>query len=134
MPIELEASIKNLLNSSPNVRANAIDQIGTLNPPQALEMILPFLVDEDSSVRETAAFNLGEIHDDEAIAHLIRVFKEEEDEEVRFYALRALREYRSAEILHCLVEEAYYGQASRSLREEVAHQLGTITMRMHSKR
>ena len=124
MPIEIDGILKRLQDSDPNVRANAIDEIGTVNPPQALQMILPFLVDEDASVRESAAFNLGEIHDDQAIGHLIKVFKEEEDDEVRFYALRALREYRSPEILHCLVEEAYYGQASRSLREEVAHQLG----------
>lgn len=124
MLTELDEILKRLQDSEPNVRANAIDEIGTVNPPQALQMILPFLVDEDSSVRESAAFNLGEIRDDQAIAHLIKAFKEDEDEEVRFYALRALREYQSPEILRCLVEEAYYGEASRSLREEVAHQLG----------
>lgn len=124
MPTELDEILTRLQDSDPDVRANAIDEISTLNPPQALQMILPFLVDEDASVRESAAFNLGDIRDDQAIAHLIKVFKEDEDEEVRFYALRALRAYRSPEILRCLVEEAYYGQASRSLREEVAHQLG----------
>ena len=58
MSATLENILKHLHSSDPNIRESALDHIGTLNPENALEIIVPFLSDPDSEVRSTAACTL----------------------------------------------------------------------------
>lgn len=113
-----------LQDPDPEVREFALDEIGTLNPSNALEIICPFLSDEEAEVRASAACNLGEIQNEKAVPHLIRVARQDTDQEVRFQALSALESYHTPEIFNYLIHEAYHGQELRMLRQTVAHQLG----------
>ncbi|WP_238360872.1 HEAT repeat domain-containing protein [Iningainema tapete] len=123
MSEELSAIVQELKNSDPEVRENALDKIGTIKPSNALDIILPFLSDVDPEVRGTAASNLGEIRDSRAVPYLINVARVDSQEKVRADALLALAEYRSSEILDCLVDEVYREKRSRRPRQEVARQL-----------
>ena len=124
MSDQLPELLKKLNDPDPHVREFALDKIGTLKPAHALQMILPFLSDESVQVRETAACNLGEIQNQEAIPHLIKIAREDADQKVRFYALNALSAYSSLEILDCLVDEVYRGELSIMAKQTVAEQLG----------
>jgi HEAT repeat protein len=104
--------LKKLSSADPHVREAALDDIGTLKPSNALELIIPFLSDTNAEVRETAACNLGELQDERAIAPLIQSVRQEKHEKVRFYALNALSSYHSSAILDCLVEEVSRGELS----------------------
>lgn len=88
-----------------------------------LGIILPFLSDVEPEVRGTAACNLGEIKDNRAINYLINTATQDKDEDVRADALSALAEYRSPEILSCLISEVHREKLSRHPRQEVARQL-----------
>jgi HEAT repeat protein len=77
---------------------NALYSIGEEKPTNAIELILPFLDHDDVEIRETAAFNLGEIHIDGAIEPLIYVVQADENDSVKFFALSALKEYQSPKI------------------------------------
>ena len=123
MSEELSAIVQELKNSDPEIRENALDKIGTLKPSNALDIILPFLSDADPEVRGTAACNLGEIRDSRAVPYLINVARVDSHTKVRADALLALAEYRSSEILDCLVDEVYREKRSRRPRQEVARQL-----------
>ncbi|MDF5730926.1 MAG: HEAT repeat domain-containing protein [Rhizonema sp. PD38] len=123
MSEELLAIVQELKNSDPEIRENALDKIGTLKPSNALDIILPFLSDADPEVRGTAACNLGEIRDSRAVPFLINVARVDSHQKVRADALLALAEYRSSEILDCLVDEVYQEKRSRRPRQEVARQL-----------
>ncbi|KYC40398.1 hypothetical protein WA1_26660 [Scytonema hofmannii PCC 7110] len=123
MSEELSAIVQKLKNSDPEIRENALDKIGTLKPSNALDIIQHFLSDADPEVRGTAACNLGEIRDRRAVPYLINVARVDSTEEVRADALLALAEYRSSEILNCLVDEVYREKRSRRPRQEVARQL-----------
>lgn len=116
--------LSQLSNADPLVREAALDDIGTLKPAHALELIVPFLSDTIAEVRETAACNLGEIQDERAIGHLIQSVRQEKHEKVRFYALNALSYYHSSAILDCLVEEVSRGELSLMSKQTVAEQLG----------
>ncbi len=123
MSEELSAIVQELKNSDPEIRENALDKIGTLKPSNALDIILPFLSDADPEVRGTAACNLGEIRDSRAVPYLINVARVDSHTKVRADALLALAEYRSSEILDCLVDEVYREKRSRRPRQEVARLL-----------
>ncbi|MDF5718755.1 MAG: HEAT repeat domain-containing protein [Rhizonema sp. NSF051] len=123
MSEELSAIVQELKNSDPEIRENALDKIGTLKPSNALDIILPFLSDADPEVRGTAASNLGEVSDSRAVPYLINVARVDSHQKVRADALLALAEYRSSEILDCLVDEVYREKRSRRPRQEVARQL-----------
>ena len=124
MSATLENILKRLHSPDPNIRESALDQIGTLNPENALEIIVPFLSDPDPEVRSTAACNLGEINNQKAIGHLIQTVRQDANEWVRYHALESLSEYHSPEILACLLDEMYKGSDSRKIRLAVAQQLG----------
>ncbi|MGB0385250.1 MAG: HEAT repeat domain-containing protein [Ardenticatenaceae bacterium] len=116
--------LKNLHSRDPNVRESALDEVGTLNPENALEIILPFLSDPDPEVRSTAACNLGEIDNQKAIPHLIETVRQDDNEWVRYHALESLSEYHSPQILSSLLDEVYHGSSSRKTRVALATQLG----------
>lgn len=121
---QLPERLKQLNDPDPNVRELGLDKIGMLKPAGALQIILPFLSDESAQVRETAACNLGEIQNSQAIPHLIKAAREDVEEKVRFYALNALSAYSSLEILDCLVDAAYQADLSVMAKQTVAEQLG----------
>ena len=113
-----------LQDSDPEIREAALDEIGTLNPPNALELIEPFLSDKSAQVRATAACNLGDIQNQEAIVYLISAARQDDDAEVRFQALSALAEYHRVDILNALIDEVFHGEPLRMTRQAVASQLG----------
>jgi HEAT repeat protein len=120
---ELQTALTQLKNSEPDIREIALDKIGTLKPDNAFEIILPFLSDSNSEVRETAACNLGEINDSRSVAHLIDLAKNDPEEKVRSEALSALDNFRATEILMYLIDEVHRVKKSRRPRQIVAQQL-----------
>ena len=120
---KLQTAIAELQNSNPDIRELALDKIGTLKPDNAFEIIVPFLSDANPEVRGTAACNLGDIGDIRTVSHLIELARQDSEESVRSEALSALENYRSPEILPCLIDEVYRDKKSRRLRQIVAQQL-----------
>lgn len=120
---EPQTAIPELQNSNPDIRELALDKIGTLKPDNAFEIIVPFLSDLEPEVRSTAAGNLGEIGESRSMLHLIGLAKNDSVEEVRSEALSALANYRSPEILKCLIDEVERVKKSRRPRQIVAQQL-----------
>jgi HEAT repeat protein len=120
---EIQTLIAELQNSNPDIRELALDKIGTLNPDNALEIILPFLSDPNPEVRGTAACNLGDINNSHSVPHLIKLARIDSEEKVRSEALSALENYRDPEILKCLIDEVYQEKKSRRPRQIVAQQL-----------
>jgi HEAT repeat protein len=120
---ELQIALAQLQSSNLDIRESAIDRIGTLNPDNAFEIILPFLADVNSEIRGTAACNLGEIDDLRSVKYLIDVAENDAEETVRIEALSALDNFRSLEISTCLINEIYRPKRSRRPRQIVAQQL-----------
>ena len=112
-----------LESSDPDIRELALDNLGTLKPDNAFNIILPYLLEQDIEVRSAAACNLGEIGDSKAIPYLIEIAKNDSSEKVRAEALSALGDYRDTAILNCLIEEVYRPKNSRLPRQIVARQL-----------
>jgi len=102
---------------------SALDKIGNLKPDNAFEIILPFLSDSNPEIRGTAACNLGEIDDSRSVAHLIDLAKNDPEEKIRSEALSALDNFRTPEILICLINEVHRVKKSRRPRQIVAQQL-----------
>ena len=120
---ELQNALNLLKSDDPDTRELALDHIGTLKPPNALEIILPFLRDENEEVRGTAACNLGEIHDQRAVRHLIDMVGGESSRKVRAEILRSLGEYQSSAIFDCFLREVERNDVHRSAKNEIARQL-----------
>jgi HEAT repeat protein len=119
----MQQVLQDLKRSNSQIREAALDKIGEMKPDHAVALLAPFLLDTDEGVRETAACNLGFIHEDAAIPYLIKTVKEDSSEKVRAEALFSLAEYRSPEILACLIEEVQRERRSRPPRQQVAQQL-----------
>lgn len=120
---ELQTALNQLWNSNPDDQESALDKIGTLKPENAFEIILPFLSDSNPEIRGTAACNLGEIDDNRSVTYLINLAKNDLEEKVRIEALSALDNFRSPEILMCLINEVHRSKKSRRPRQIVAQQL-----------
>jgi HEAT repeat protein len=112
-----------LNNSNPHAKIQALDTIGTMKPNNAIEIITPYLLDDNDKVRVAAVWNLGDIKDVNAVPYIIKVAKEDPREEVRGVAIAALQNYHSHDILMCLVDEVHREKLSRRPRQEVAKQL-----------
>ncbi len=82
----------------------ALYAIGENPPPNAVELILPFLNHADRGIRETAAFSLGEIQMDSAIEPLIKLVRSDADDSLKDFALDALDRYQSPEMELLLLE------------------------------
>ncbi len=120
---ELQTALAQLRNSNPDIRESALDKIGNLKPNDAFEIILPFLSESNPEIRGTAACNLGEINDIRSVAHLIDLAKNDPEKKVRSEALSALDNFRTPEILICLINEVARVKKSRRPRQIVAQQL-----------
>ncbi len=123
MSEEIQTVLQDLESSDPDVREAALDKIGVLRPPNALDIITPFLADAHDEVRGTAACNLGLIQDDRAVPYLMEAVRHDPSEHVRAEALTSLAEYRSPAILACLIDEVHRPKRSRRPRQQVAKQL-----------
>jgi HEAT repeat protein len=66
---------------------------------------------------------LGLVDDSRAVLYLIEVVGRDSSEKVRVEAIASLAEYRSPEILDCLIAEVHREKRSRRPRQEVAKQL-----------
>ncbi len=120
--------IINLSSPNPDIREEALYEIGLRRPENALEIITPLLSDTNPDVRGTAAFNLGELQDQRVIPYLIHIVKDDPSETVRRDALSALDNYESPEIFLSLIEEVYRPKRSREPRQIVAKQLRKYNM------
>jgi HEAT repeat protein len=120
---EVEIVLKELQDSDPKIRELVLDKIGSLKPAYAFDIILPFLSDPDPGVRGTAACNLGDTNDERSIPFLIKLIQQDSVEEVRAEALFSLDNYRSPEILACLLDEVKREKKARRPRQIVAKQL-----------
>lgn len=61
MTEELNNILVNLKSKDNAIIEKALDDLGRIKVENSLELILPFLKHDSTSVRETAVFNLGEI-------------------------------------------------------------------------
>lgn len=121
---EMADILKNLKHPDAEMREMALERLGELRPANALELIVPLLLDADSEVRGTAASTLGIISDSRAVPHLIEVVDSDPSEEVRSDALKSLTDYRGPNVFDCLLREVRRNKRSRRPRWEVARQLG----------
>jgi HEAT repeat protein len=119
----MQQILQDLKHSSSQIREAALDRVGEMEPDRAIPLLVPFLSDSDEGVRETAASNLGFIRENAAIPYLVKTVKEDSSEKVRAQALLSLAEYRSPEILDCLIKEVQREKRSRPPRQYVAQQL-----------
>ena len=120
---ELQTAISDLQSNNSEIKELALDKIGTLKPDNALELIVPFLFDNNPQIRETAACNLGDINYSRSVPYLIDLVKKDPEESVRSEALSALESYEEPEILNCLIDEVHREKKSRRPRQIVAKQL-----------
>lgn len=123
MPETIERILEKLQSTDPATRERALDEISSLKPDQAVDLIAPFLEDADPEVRGTAASNLGLIQDERAVPFLIRAVQTDSSEHVRAEALASLAEYGGSDVLECLIAEVKRPKKSRRPRQEVAKQL-----------
>ncbi len=121
---ELHQLISRLNDPDLKTRLSALDEIGTVKPLGALDLLIKSLSDPEAQIRVEAACNLGDLDDPEAIPHLVRASSEDPSEDVRGEALAALSNYHNLEVLKRLVSEVYRPKLSRRPRQEVAKQLG----------
>lgn len=112
----------NLKSNDNIVLKKALDDLGDLNPGNALELTLPFLTNESKDIRETAVCTLGYIRNEKAIPYLIEKI-ENDEESVKKQALKSLEEYDSPEILKILLDEVYKEKKSRGPRQVIAEML-----------
>ncbi|WP_307462311.1 HEAT repeat domain-containing protein [Chryseobacterium sp. SORGH_AS_0447] len=119
-------------SKDPEIIEKALDDLGDLNPDNALELILPFLNHHSKEVRETAVCNLGEINNEKAISYIIEKAKNDE-ESVRKHAFKALEEYNSPQIFKTLINEVYQEKKSRGPRQIIAEQLRNYPSRESQK-
>ncbi|GMV50346.1 MAG: hypothetical protein NBKEAIPA_00336 [Nitrospirae bacterium] len=96
------------------VRLHAIEALGKLKSPEAVEPLLRTLFnDRDSAVREDVVRALGAIGDARAVDYLVLIMKEPS---LRLYAVEALGHIgdpRAVPILRLIVEGAPQGEPSR---------------------
>jgi HEAT repeat protein len=120
----IESILTDLSSPDPETRESALDRVGAMKPPNAVEIIAPFLQDSDPEVRGTAACNLGIVGAAEGVPYLLGVLQEEPSEKVRTEALISLAAYQNPDVLDALVAEVQRPKRSRRPRQEVAKQLG----------
>lgn len=119
----LEQIRHNLFSTDAEVVEKALDDLGTLNPPGAFELMLPFLQDENPEIRGSAACNLGDIKDEKSIRPLLNTVQNDADKEVRSHAIMALENYHSLEILAILLEQINNEDNTNGARIFIADQL-----------
>ncbi len=119
---ELNNILVNLKGTDPEIIEKALDDVGDLNPENALELILPFLNHHSKEVRETAVFNLAEIENEKGIPYIIEKVINDEDS-VRMFDILALDNYRSKDILKILLKEVEQPKKTASPKQRVAEQL-----------
>ena len=88
------------------VRVNVAVALGKISTPEALEAVVPALIqasqDKDTSVRASAAEALGSIGKD-AVPTLIELLQDQ-DEKVRYYVALALKNIGTPEALKAVEE------------------------------
>ena len=119
---DLNEILLNLKSNDTNLIERALDDLGDLNPDNALELTLPFLTHDSKSVRETAVCTLAYLKNEKAVPYIIEKVNNDE-ESVRKQALKSLEEYNSPEILKTLLDEVYKEKKSRGPRQIIAEQL-----------
>ena len=119
----VEDAASALTSPDPVTRKVAVDRIVELRPPDAFDLVLPMLSDPVPRVRGAAAFNLGELGDERAVAHLLRMARSDTSEVARAEAFGALGAFRHPEIPQLLIDEIMRPKQSRMPVEESARQL-----------
>ncbi len=121
LPRNLEASVRDLASSKPDVRVSAVQDLvrhaGTDDAvrARAIPLLTERLSDEHPAVRAAVAVGLGDLHAEEAVTALL-VVVEDDDAHVRQMALNALGEIGDARALPRL------RRALKDKRPEVRYQ------------
>ncbi|WP_028973184.1 HEAT repeat domain-containing protein [Spirochaeta cellobiosiphila] len=123
------STIKEYLNSTDTNKIElALDAISDLNPPNAIELIAPFLEHEEGSVRSGAVFNLGELHNPKAIPLIKRYVRIEKDKFHRGFGIQALSNFIMLDNLFFLGEVLQEDESMKNknqfIKMNIADQLG----------
>jgi HEAT repeat protein len=108
----------------PEVSSAAAHALAEIHTPQAVEVLVVALQDQDADLRENATFALAEIGDPRAIEHLLAKLQEinEEDWEGRSFTIKTLAKLgNDPRIVKALLAELYGDE-----RMEAAQALGQI--------
>lgn len=117
-----EVAVRSLESEDPVTRSFAIDTVTKLGLRNAFDLILACLADPDQGVRCSAVFALGELRDERALAHLLRVAREAEPRE-RDEAFVALGAFRHPDIGALALATLPDLNSSRMARAAAARQL-----------
>jgi HEAT repeat protein len=121
LPRNLEASVRDLASTKPEVRASAVSDLvrhareGEAVRARAIPLLVKRLTDEHPQVRAAAAVALGDLHATESVTALL-VAVEDDAAHVRQMALNAIGEIGDARALPRL------RRALKDLRPEVRYQ------------
>ena len=94
--------LQQLKSSDPERRRQAVERLGALQSPRALESLSRATRDNDQRVRVAAVTALGEMGDDRALEPLLRAFGDPQPE-VRLAVISQLKEVRSERVTSLLV-------------------------------
>ena len=119
----IERNIAALKDGDVEVRMNAVQALGEIKDPRAVEPLIAALKDMYKYVRGNAARALGEISDQRAVEPLIVALKDE-NEYVRRQAAWALGEIKEPRTVEPLI--AALKDKNWDVRENVAKVLGNI--------
>jgi HEAT repeat protein len=115
--------LDDLRDSNPDKRESALDAITSMHLENAFSLILTLKDDPEQEVRSSVACNLKYVNTPESVKYLITMADTDVSEMVRGEALASLSQYRSPEILDCLLRQAYRKKILRRPHQEVAKQL-----------
>ncbi len=76
-----------LKDKDPGMRLSAIDELGQMESPQAVDLLIGMLVDTDQGVRAAAALALGQMNSAKASDALIKLLKSEHPRDRRSAAV-----------------------------------------------
>lgn len=117
-------------DKEPLVRAAAVQALGKAKDPTYLPSVAKALYDRAEPVRVDAAIALDSLLGEPAVEHLRNRATQDESQDVRSAAAKALRHYRREDVMHtlvdCLTDKAFAvrHEAHASLVEIVGQDLG----------
>ncbi len=112
-----------LTSSDVDVRIRAVDVLGELKDPRAVDPLINLLHDENAAIRKNAVESLEKLGDTRALEPLICTLQDD-DVSVRWYTCRALGSFGDARPVESLIQ--LLNDPDHFVRESAADALGEI--------